>query len=515
MPNEGELMKLNTLSRIFPSMIRFAYNRLLEGCREYEVVERLYELFMPNARWCQWAIKEAKALMEAQKELLPLYIEDLKWRIDRARKRPMKAEDPLKKKGITRRIEKLERKLKELEEHKKNKTLPKIVFGRKKTLKKMSRSKIKAKDEWLIRRRWGFISIGQRNQGGNANTKIVKREDGYSLLIRNTIFDDFEVKLYMPEEFKHYVGNVLEEAAQYTIRVKRTLRNGYQVLITFELEESKVEWNGRKIAGFDVNPLGMAVTIVDRNGNLLASKWFFYPDLVFARREKRNWLIGNLVKKAFKWLKGHGVNTIAIEDLKFKRSLDFPNWVNRLVANFVRKRLIETIKIRALKEKLSVVEVQPAYTSKIAWHKYAKNFPKLNNHQLAAFIIARRALGCGEKLKEPVEISYKLPDYKRIRRVKVLYVWPSIYGHSFHGLVRACSSDGRIELASRAHGGYDRRVTLHSPVASKLCCEEARRRGGCLGDEPRARGHRGSPPLSISLNVNRLADTKGTVKRNL
>ncbi|RLE80634.1 MAG: hypothetical protein DRJ51_05450, partial [Thermoprotei archaeon] len=55
---------------------------------------------------------------------------------------------------------------------------------------------------------------------------------------------------------------------------------------------------------------------------LLASKWFFCPDLVYARREKRIWLIGNLVKKAFRWLRGHGVNTIAIEDLDIQKTLD-------------------------------------------------------------------------------------------------------------------------------------------------------------------------------------------------
>ena len=68
--------------------------------------------------------------------------------------------------------------------------------------------------------------------------------------------------------------------------------------------------------------MGVAVTVVSRDGNLLASKWFFCPDLVYARREKRIWLIGNLVKKAFRWLRSHSVNTIAIEDLDIKKTLD-------------------------------------------------------------------------------------------------------------------------------------------------------------------------------------------------
>ncbi|RLE87396.1 MAG: hypothetical protein DRJ49_06485, partial [Thermoprotei archaeon] len=54
-----------------------------------------------------------------------------------------------------------------------------------------------------------------------------------------------------------------------------------------------------------MNPMGIAVTVVSKDGNLLASK-----------------LIGNLVKKAFRWLRGHGVNTSAIEDLDIKKTLD-------------------------------------------------------------------------------------------------------------------------------------------------------------------------------------------------
>ena len=71
LPSKEEEAKLNTLSRIFPSMVRYAYNRLIEGYGFYDIVKMLYELFIPNARWCQWAVKEAQAILKSQKELLP------------------------------------------------------------------------------------------------------------------------------------------------------------------------------------------------------------------------------------------------------------------------------------------------------------------------------------------------------------------------------------------------------------------------------------------------------------
>ena len=308
-------------------------------------------------------------------------------------------------------------------------------------------------------------------------------------MVRNTMFPDFKVKMYIPQEFRPYIDELLASSKPYTIRVKRTLKHGYQVFIAFELKEPNVEWNGRKIAGIDINPLGIAVTIVGRDGNLLASKWFSCPDLVYARRGKRNWLIGNLVKKAFRWLRGHGVNTIAIEDLNVKKTPDYPPQVNRLIANFVRKRLAQTIRSRAIREGFLLIKVQPAYTSKIARLKYGRMFPRFNTHQLAGFIIARRALGHGEKLPKAIGIAYKIG--KRKRRIKVRYIWASLYGYSFHGLMVGGGSDGRMSSPTKARGGCNRRVTPHSPATLDYSMRGFDW-GECPPDEGGATRHRGS-----------------------
>ena len=383
----------------------------------------------------------------------------MRQRKERAERRLNRVGNPVKRKGIKRRIAKLERKLEELEQYAREGRVPKVVFGGKKLFKKLSKRRRDLKGEWRLRRSWGFLSVGQRNQRGNANTRIVKRGGGYLLLVRNTPLGDFEIKMFIPEKFRAYIDKILEEGKPYTVRVKRTLKHGYQVFITFELDEPYVKWNGRKVAGIDVNPMGVAVTVVSRDGNLLASKWFFCPDLVYARREKRNWLIGNLVKKVFRWLRGHSVNTIAIEDLDIKRTPDYPSHINRLIANFIRKRLLQTIKSRAIRENFLVIEIQPAYTSKIARLKYARMFSRFNIHQLAGLIIARRALGYGEKLPEPMTITYKAS--KRKKKVKVRYVWATLYGYSSHRLMVGEDSNGRISSLTKAHGSCNRRVTPH------------------------------------------------------
>lgn len=54
------------------------------------------------------------------------------------------------------------------------------------------------------------------------------------------------------------------------------------------------------------------------------------------------------------------------------------------------------IKLHAFKMNVVTVEVNPAYSSMVATIKYRKQFGGFNRHQLAAFVIARRALGYGE-----------------------------------------------------------------------------------------------------------------------
>lgn len=50
---------------------------------------------------------------------------------------------------------------------------------------------------------------------------------------------------------------------------------------------------------------------------------------------------------------------------------------------------------------MNSVTVRPEYSSKVATKKYGKRFGRFNRHQLAAWIIARRALGFGEAPLHP------------------------------------------------------------------------------------------------------------------
>jgi hypothetical protein len=480
----GNEAKLNLICRTFSSMVRTAYNQLL-GKRADDVVNLLQTHYgIGNWRWRQWAIVQAQATIDAQRNLLPLYAEMYQEKIKCARRKMTRVADPLKKKGYLARINKLERRKARVEKHIDAETVPHVVFGSRNLFEKMPKDNI-LREEWRRRRSNQFFSVGQANQNGNANTRITRR-DSYVLEVRNWPCEDFEAKLRVPVYYQSLLAAVLASGIAYTVRVKRTERN-YQALVSFEVDEAAQLWNGRRIAAVDVNPKGLAVTIVSPDGNLFASRWFPEPALVHASAGKRSWLAANLVKRAFRWAKGYGCNAVVIERLKFGMAQESSHGRNRVCSNFLRKKLIQIIKLRALKLEWVCAEVNPAYSSVAGKAKYGRSFSRFNGHQLAALVLGRRALGYGEKLNTEQIKTIKHRAYA----VKTI---SQSHRHLF--LMPRLPADGRIGGEdAKGSGALMKRVTPHAAITVRLRLLG----GGCPEDESGARGHRVNPPVKVKL----------------
>ena len=410
-------------------------------------------------------------------------------KIARVRRRMDRVADPLKKCGYRARIIKLERKKAEVEKHIAAGTVPRAVFGSRKLLEDLSKDK-GLREEWRRRRLDQFFSIGQANQKGNANTRIFRHENGYSLEIRNWLGGDFEVGLHVPAYYQRLLDAALASGAAYSVRVKRTERN-YQAMISFEVDEIPSQlWNGRRVAAIDVNPEGLAVTTVTPDGNLFASRWFHEPALVHARAEKRNWLAANLVKRVFKWIKGYGCNIVIIEKLKFGMVQEGNHHANRTCSNFLRKKLIELIRFRALKLEWICADVNASYSSIAGELKYGRQFARFNRHQLAAFVLARRALGYGERLS--ADVLKQIPKCKQAHAKKII---SSFHGHRHELLMPCLGTDGRM-LGGDVKGAsaVTKWVTPHTAVTLVKPRLSLLLGGGCRGDESRARGHGVNPP---------------------
>ncbi|MDI6884386.1 MAG: hypothetical protein QMD00_04595, partial [Hadesarchaea archaeon] len=472
------------------------YNRLLEGKRTNGIVHLLQARYgVENWRWCQWAIAQAQGIIQSQKELLPLYVEMYAQKIARVRRRVERVADPLKRAGFRARIEKLERKKIEVEKHIAAGTVPRAVFGSRKLLEDLKGGG--SREEWRRRRTGQFFSVGQANQRGNANTRITKHEDGYTIEVRNWPGDDFEVGLRVPGYCQGLLDAVLGSGVAYSVRVKRAGRN-YQALISFEIDETPPQpWNGKRVAAIDVNPEGLAVTVVTPDGNLFASRWFHDPALVHARAEKRSWLAANLVKRAFKWAEGYGCNAVVIEKLKFGIVQEGSHRTNRACSNFLRKKLVEVIKLRALKLDWICAEVKASYSSIAGELKYGPQFSRFNGHQLAAFVLARRALGYGEKLS--AEELERIPKRRRAHARKII---SSFQGHRHELLMPRPGTDGRMSGGDvKGASVMTERVTPHTAVTLAKPRLSLLLGGGCPEDETGARGHGVNPPPSIGVKL--------------
>jgi hypothetical protein len=203
--------------------------------------------------------------------------------------------------------------------------------------------------------------------------------------------------LSVPVKYQPLFRHLAQGVEKYTVRVLFSSKyHFFRVLVTAD-QAAKVISNNNGIAGIDLNPTGIAVTLVYPNGNFRCSKWFFCPDLMYARKEKRNWLIGNVVKKTFNWIASYQLNTVSLEDLKFFNRFDTYQKFNRIKTNFVHKKFVQIIQAQAIKQKMVIKAINPAYTSILGELKYQRYYG-LNSHQAAALVIARRGLGFNETL---------------------------------------------------------------------------------------------------------------------
>ncbi|MFX0051992.1 MAG: hypothetical protein ACFE8U_11945, partial [Candidatus Hermodarchaeota archaeon] len=343
-----------------------------------------------------------------------LYCQETSWNVQQATKHLKQYQRTLNQKqrkltkrefktlkSLYKRLQKAESAFTKWQIHQKNQTIPSVVFGGKKNLQLYQQGKI-SKHEWTKIRNNGIYCVGEANKQGNANLRIhydpLTDTFTFSMLLdRGQRNERQRAFLYVPFKYRPFLKMLAQGTQKYTIRLLLASEGTFcRVLITTEHTLNVIS-NKKGVAGIDLNPTGLAVTLVYPDGNYRCSKWFFCPDLMYARNEKRNWLIGNIVKKALKWIASYQINTISLEGLKFTKRFGTNKRFNRVKTNFVHRKFVQIILAQVIKQSLVVKTVNPAYTSVLGQIKYRRVYG-LNSHQAAALVIARRGLGLNEKL---------------------------------------------------------------------------------------------------------------------
>lgn len=259
----------------------------------------------------------------------------------------------------------------------------KVVFGGRKLWDDLISGDIAA-EEWRQQRNDQLYSRGDRTKDGNPNLRVV----GDKLLVNDPENRGkwLEGKLFIPEKWK-------PSLACYEVRLLY-LTGRFEVKVSWEeLDPPKMQTHGGAI-GVDINPDGVAVCGVSSDGNLLEHHYDKAQRIQFAEKGKRDHDVKELAKTVVAQAKQIG-KQLVIEKLSFKQRKAARKF-QRTKHNFLHRQITQAVKLRAVKEGVPVVEVNPACTSILGQLKYQKPFP-LNRHTAAALVIARRGMGFLER----------------------------------------------------------------------------------------------------------------------
>jgi IS605 OrfB family transposase len=307
-----------------------------------------------------------------------------------------------------------------------------ICFGGKKLLKEISRLKNKNDIEdwekrWFNARNNQMLFVGSHEEtNGNTNCqlKFNNKTEQFSLQIRipdclenkynkkYITLDNIKIPRYAYEKIKFEVLKQQTKDIEKQALSFRLIKNekGYALNITINSTKNKIitsHYEG--LIGLDINPDNLAVTEIDKVGNLLHS--FVLPMKLDGKSQgQRQHIINDCLIELRKYalLKQ---KDIVIEKLDFKKKRrELEKNTNakyaRMLSSFAYQQVISGIKVNGYKFGINIREVDPSYTSIIGKNKYSIPLG-LSIHQAAAYVIARRGYEYKEKIKKIIQTSKK------------------------------------------------------------------------------------------------------------
>ena len=264
----------------------------------------------------------------------------------------------------------------------------------------------------------------------------------------------------------------LGQAISY--RFKRDAK-GWRVFATTELPEVELTTDRRRGAiGVDLNADHLAVAETDASGNCI-NAWRV-PLVTYGKNTNQaEAIIGDAVASVVQYAKEVG-KPVVIEKLDFrqkKAALEGESRrYSRMLSSFSYGKVKAYFLSRGYREGVEVHQVNPAYSSVVGRVKFMERYG-LTVHQAAALVLARRLLGCSERIPRRwvapigngVHIAFTVPVRKRVK-----HVW------TYWGAV---SRQLRPALAAQHRLGKRRRRP--NPVQAVAWAEA--RGGGLSGDQ--------------------------------
>ena len=225
----------------------------------------------------------------------------------------------------------------------------------------------------------------------------------------------------------------LGQAISY--RFKRDTK-GWRVFATTRLMDVPVVTDRTRGAiGVDLNADHLAVCETDASGNYVHA--FRVPLVTYGKSlHQAQALIGDAVASIVEYARSVG-KPIVIERLDFRQKQavlegESPGY-SRMLSSFSYARVRAGFRSRGLRQGVEIYQVNPAFSSVIGRVKFTERYG-LSVHQAAALVLARRLLGCSERIPRRwvcpigngVHVTFFVPARKRVKHVWTL--WGAIWG---------------------------------------------------------------------------------------
>ena len=219
-------------------------------------------------------------------------------------------------------------------------------------------------------------------------------------------------------------ATALGQAISY--RFKRDGK-GWRVFATTELLEVEITTDRRRGAiGVDLNADHLAVAETDASGNYL-NAWRV-PLVTYGKNTNQaEAVISDAVAGVVEYAREVG-KPIVIERLDFRQKKAVlegeSRRYSRVLSSFSYGKVKAYLLSRGYREGVEVHQVNPAYSSVIGRVKFMERYG-LTVHQAAALVLARRMLGCSERIPRRwvcpvgngVHVAFTVPVRKRVKHV--------------------------------------------------------------------------------------------------
>ena len=209
-------------------------------------------------------------------------------------------------------------------------------------------------------------------------------------------------------------------------RFKRD-EKGWRVFVTTKMAPVPAATDrGRGAIGVDLNADHLAVAETDASGNYLRA--WRVPLVTYGRSSHQaEALIGDAVANVVEHARQAG-KPVVIERLDFKQKKaqleGESRRYSRMLSSFSYGKIKAYFISRGYRQGVEVVQVNPAYSSVIGRVKFMERYG-LSVHQAAALVLARRLLGCSERIPRRricpvgngVQVAFTVPARKRVKHV--------------------------------------------------------------------------------------------------